>query len=81
MARLVTLRPHRSGEQGQHPGVAVEPVARDLAIGEEPDQRKIAEALADQPGLDPGLAEEGRAAGDAADVDPGLWRAGEAPLR
>src|SRR5438045_5901703 len=61
-----------SREQGQHAGVAVEPVARDLAIGEKPDQRNIAELLADQPGLDPRLAEQRGAARDAADVDAGL---------
>ena len=60
--------------------MAVEPVARDLAVGEEPDQREIAERLADQPGLDPGLAEQRGAAGDAADIDPGLRRARQPAL-
>src|SRR5437867_13435892 len=64
-------------EQGQDAGMAVEPVARDLAIGEKPDQREIAEGLADQPGLDPLLAEQRRAARDAADIDPGLRRPGQ----
>ena len=34
-----------SGEQGKHTGVAVEPVAGDLTIGKEADQRKIAQRL------------------------------------
>ena len=61
-----------SGEQRQHSGVAIEPVARDLAVSEEADKREIAEALADQPGLDSRFTEQGRAPSDAADVDPGF---------
>src|SRR6266699_3872989 len=70
-----------SGEQRQDAGMAVEAIARNLAIREEPDQGEIAESVADHLGLDPGLAKERRAAGDAADVDPGLGRAGEPPLQ
>src|SRR5438552_12638983 len=55
--------------------MAVETVARDLAIGKKPDQREVAERFADQPGLDARLAEQRRAARDAADVDAGLRRA------
>jgi hypothetical protein len=42
--------------------VAVEPVARDLAIGEEPDQRDVAKPSRII-GLDPGLAEQSQRRG------------------
>src|SRR5260370_38118848 len=51
-----------SGEQRQDASMAIEAITRDLAIGEKPDQRKIAEGFADQPGLDPLLAEQPGAA-------------------
>ena len=66
--------PRGSGEQRQDAGVAVEAVARDLAIGEEADQRDVAELLADHRGLDPGLTEQRGTARDAADINPGLGR-------
>src|SRR5690349_23212874 len=52
--------------------MAVKPVSRDLAIGEEPDQREFAEGLADEAGLDPRLAEQRHAARDAADLHAGF---------
>src|ERR1700730_12940583 len=59
--------------------MAVEPVARDFAVGEEPDEREVAEGLADYIGLDPRFAEERHAARDAADINAGLGRAAKTP--
>ena len=65
--------------------MAIQPVARDLTIGKEADQRELAQGLADQPGLDTGIAEQCRPACDAADVHAGFWwsvqPAGELPDR
>src|SRR5436305_317354 len=48
--------------------MAVETVARDLAIGEEADKRDVAELFADETRLDAALAEQGGAARDATDT-------------
>src|SRR5262249_24175458 len=62
-----------SGKQGEDTGVAINPVAADLPIGEEADQRELAQSFADQPGLHPGIAEQSRAASDAAHLYSGFW--------
>ena len=63
--------------------MAIKPVTRDLTIGKKTDQWELAQRLADQPGLDTGIAEQCRTACDAADVHAGFWwsvqPAGELP--
>src|SRR5260370_19565164 len=59
-----------SGEESENASVAIEPVARDFAVGEKADQREFAQALADELGLYPGIAKQRSPARDAADIDP-----------
>src|SRR5437660_9898453 len=59
--------------------MAVKAIARDLAIGEKPDQRKFAEPLADERGFHSGLPEQCGSPRDATDIDPRLWRGAEPP--
>src|SRR5262249_47701775 len=72
-----------SSEQSEDAGVAIKTIARDLAIGKEPDQRELAQGFADHPRLRPGITKQGRAASNAADIYPGFWGsvqpAGELP--
>src|ERR1041385_750178 len=78
---MTMLLAFRSGEQRQDAGMAVEAVARDLAIGEKADQREVAERLADHAGLHPRLAEQRPTASDAADIDAGFWRSWQTALQ
>src|SRR4051812_48173757 len=66
-----------SGKKREHTGMAIEAIARDLAIGEKADQRKFAQALADERGFHSGFTEQCGAPRDATDIDPRLWRAAE----
>src|SRR5215831_8841610 len=63
--------PH-SGKKGQYTGVSVKPIARDLAVGEEADQREVTKSIADQCGFRSDLAEQRRPAGYAADIYTGF---------
>jgi hypothetical protein len=64
-----------NGADRQHPGVAVQVVAGDLAAGEEAHQRDVAQGPAHDLQLGTGAAEVRAAAAGAADVDG----AGHAP--
>ena len=68
-------------EEGQHAGVAVQPVVRNLAVAEEAGERKIAEALADDRELRRAAPEHVLAAAQAGVVEPALRRAVELALR
>src|SRR5271155_902864 len=59
--------------------MAIEAIARDLAVGEKADQRKVAQTLADERGFHSGLPEQCRSPRDTTDVDSRLWRGAEPP--
>src|SRR5215469_13036330 len=68
-----------SSKEREHTGMAIKTIARDFAIGEKADQRKLAKTLPNERGFHPGLAEQCCSARDTTDIDPSFRRGAEPP--